>query len=74
MSRATSIQEVREHMLHNGKSVAIFKTGRREYVRSVFGSVFGSGFFWAEDDQMYSYPSKLIEYIEMLPIVKEEDA
>lgn len=70
MSRATSIQEVREHMLHNGKSVAIFKTGRREYVRSVFGT----GFFWAEDDQMYSYPSKLIEYIEMLPIVKEEES
>ena len=69
MSRATSIQEVREHMLHNGKSVAVFKTGRREYVRSVFGT----GFFWAEGDQMYSYPSKFIEYIEMLPIVKEEE-
>lgn len=67
MNKATSIAEVKEHMLHNGKSVAVFKTGRREYVRSVFGT----GFFWAEDDQMYSYPSKFIEYIEMLPIERE---
>ena len=70
MSRATSIQEVREHMLHNGKSVAIFKTGRREYVRSVFGT----GFFWAEDGELYAFPNHLVDYIEMLPIVKEEEA
>ena len=67
MSKATSIAEVKEHMLHNGKSVAVFKTGRREYVRSVFGS----SFFWAEDGECYGFPSQLVEYIELLPIVKE---